>query len=318
MLTANVNNEIILLKPAFSHNIWGGNSLAKEYGYEIEGDDIGECWGISAYPEYESILQNTDCKGKTLTEVWKEYPECFGNIGVEKFPLLVKIIDAKDKLSIQVHPDDAYANINENGSLGKTECWYILDCPEKDAKLVIGHNARTKEELSQMIDDKLWGELIREVPVKKGDFIQIDPGTVHAIKGGFRILETQQSSDLTYRLYDYDRLSNGKPRELHLAKSIDVIQVPAKEMKDSISETSNTLVNVLQTLIANQYYTVYKLIMKEQCRFERKGPFMLCTVIEGNGKLNGVELVKGQHFIVPNGVEKLDLSGDMELIFSTI
>ena len=126
-----------------------------------------------------------------------------GKYGKE-FPLLIKIIDAKSDLSIQVHPDNAYAKEHENGSLGKTECWYILDS-EPGTQIVIGHHAKDKEELMQMVEEKRWKDLIREVPVKKGDFYQIDPGCVHAIKGGTVILETQQSSDITYRVYDYDR-----------------------------------------------------------------------------------------------------------------
>ena len=157
----------------------------------------------------------------------EKHPEVFGKVDSDRFPLLIKIIDAKDDLSIQVHPDDDYAKVHENGSLGKTECWYILDC-KKNATIVIGHNSRTKEELSRMIHEGKWSEFIREIPIKKGDFLQIDPGTVHAIKGGTLILETQQNSDITYRVYDYGRLSNGKPRELHIDKSIDVITVPAK------------------------------------------------------------------------------------------
>ena len=174
----------------------------------------------------------------------------------------MKIIDAKEDLSIQVHPDDAYAGANENGSLGKTECWYVLDCKE-DSALVVGHNAKTKEELTGMIREGKWKELLREVPVKKGDFIQIEPGTVHAIKGGLMILETQQNSDITYRVYDYDRLTDGKPRQLHLDKSIDVITVPAKSVEESILQADDLPKNTLNQLIACDYYKVWKLDITE-------------------------------------------------------
>ena len=137
-----------------------------------------------------------------------------------------------------MHPYDEYAAKNENGSLGKTECWYIIDCSD-DAKLVVGHNAKNHEELSDMIHEGRWDEFIRYVSIKKGDFIQIDSGTVHAITSGCMILETQQNSDITYRVYDYDRLPNGKPRELHVDKSIDVITVPAKSTEDSVMDTNN-------------------------------------------------------------------------------
>ena len=140
------------------------------------------------------------------------------------YPLLVKIIQANDRLSVQVHPDDEKAQLYEN-CRGKTECWYVLDCKE-DGELIIGHNAKNKEELYSMIDDKRWDELLRKMPIKKGDFIQINPGTIHAISSGTLILETQQNSDITYRLYDYDRISDGKKRPLHIDKSKDVIKVP--------------------------------------------------------------------------------------------
>ena len=191
-----MNKDIIFLNPVCTHNIWGGTRLNREFGYPIEGDDIGECWGISAHPSGDGTVRNGAFQGMKLSELWEKHPELFGDAGMDRFPLLVKIIDAKDDLSIQVHPDDAYAKVHENGSLGKTECWFILDCKE-NATLVAGHNAKTKEELEQMIHEGRWKEFIREIPIKPGDFIQIDPGTVHAIKGGTLLLETQQSSDIT-------------------------------------------------------------------------------------------------------------------------
>ena len=226
------------MNPVFKQMIWGGDRLGKDWGYEIPGDDTGECWAVSAHPNGDCTIKEGTYAGKTLSELWETYPNLFGNTGLDRFPLLIKIIDAKTDLSIQVHPDDAYAKVNENGSLGKTECWYVLDCDE-DSSLVIGHNAKDKEELSEMIHHGKWDELIREIPVKKGDFIQINPGTVHAIKGGLMILETQQNSDITYRVYDYGRLTNGKPRELHIDKSIDVITVPAVPIEESVVKVGN-------------------------------------------------------------------------------
>lgn len=185
-------HELIFLDPVCTHNIWGGTRLREEFGYPVEGDGIGECWGISAHPEGDGTVRNGSFQGEKLSALWTEHPELFGNLPYDRYPLLTKIIDAQDDLSIQVHPDDAYAQVHENGSLGKTECWYILDCRE-DATLVIGHNARTKEELEEMVIEGKWTELIREIPIHKGDFIQIDPGTVHAIKAGSLILEDRKS-----------------------------------------------------------------------------------------------------------------------------
>ena len=310
------SGELIFLDPALTHNIWGGSKLRTEYGYPVEGDDIGECWGISAHPNGDGVIREGAFKGMHLSELWAKNPELFGNPTEDRFPLLIKIIDAKADLSIQVHPDDEYALKNENGSLGKTECWYVLDCPE-NASLVIGHNASTREELKEMIEQKRWSELIREIPIKKGDFIQIDPGTVHAIKGGFQILETQQNSDITYRVYDYDRLSNGKPRELHVQKSIDVITVPAKPVGESVRSVNGLPLNRLNLLYSCNYYSVFKLEVSGKTQVEQKYPFLLMTVVSGQGSVNGHLLKKGDHFIAPADCRSLDFEGNMQIIAST-
>lgn len=317
-LTVNQTKKpILFLKPVFKQMIWGGDRLGKDWPYEIPGDNTGECWAVSAHPNGDCTVTEGIYEGTTLSELWKEQPELFGNTGLDRFPLLIKIIDAKADLSIQVHPDDAYAMKNENGSLGKTECWYILDCPE-DAKLVIGHNAGSKEELRRMIEEKRWSELIREIPVKKGDFIQIDPGTVHAIKGGLMILETQQNSDITYRVYDYDRLSNGKPRELHIEKSIDVITVPAKPVEDSVISVGGLPENTMNLLISCDYYKVWKMDITKPVTFTQEYPFLIMSVIEGDGLINGQLIKKGDHFILPAGFGQFDLQGNMQIIASTI
>ena len=317
-LTVNKKTRpILFLNPVFKEMIWGGNQLAEKFGYEIPSDRTGECWAVSAHPNGDCTVREGEYAGRKLSELFKEEPELFGNLPLDRFPLLIKIIDAKADLSIQVHPDDAYARVHENGSLGKTECWYILDCPE-DATLVVGHNAGSREELKEMIDQKRWSELIREVPVKKGDFIQINPGTVHAIKGGLMILETQQNSDITYRVYDYDRLSNGKPRELHVQQSIDVITVPAPSAEDSVSHAADLPANTMNELIACDYYKVYKLTVTEPVSFEQDHPFLIMSVIEGEGLVNGQMIRKGDHFILPSGFGKVDLQGDMTLIASSV
>lgn len=308
---------ILFLNPVFTHNIWGGTRLRTDFGYEVEGNDIGECWGVAAHQNGDDTIREGIYAGKKLSQLWKEEPGLFGNVDIDRFPLLIKIIDAKDDLSIQVHPNDEYAKVNENGSFGKTECWYIIDCPE-NASLVIGHNAKTKEELSDMIHQGRWKEFIREIPVKKGDFIQIDPGTVHAIKGGLMILETQQNSDITYRVYDYDRLSNGKPRELHVEKSIDVINVPAKSVEDSVKSAAHVEKNKLNELYSCQYYKVFKIELDGNMEFEQEYPFLIMSVLEGDALLNGQRIKKGDHFILPNGYGKVELQGKLEIIASTI
>lgn len=308
---------ILFLNPVFKQMIWGGDRLGKDWPYVIPGNDTGECWAVSAHPNGDCTIKEGIYEGETLSELWTKHPELFGNTGLDRFPLLIKIIDAKADLSIQVHPDDTYAKANENGSLGKTECWYVLDCDE-DSSLVIGHNAKSKEELTDMIHNGRWGELIREIPVKKGDFIQIDPGTVHAIKGGLMILETQQNSDITYRVYDYGRLTNGKPRELHIDKSIDVITVPAKPVEESVVKVDEMPTDQMNLLIACDYYKVWKLDVTKPVTIEQEYPFLIMSVIEGEGLINGQMIRKGDHFILPNGYGEIKLQGNMQLITSTI
>lgn len=307
---------ILFLKPVFKQMIWGGSRLGSSFGYSIPGDNTGECWAISAHPNGDCVIREGIYAGIPLSRLFREEPELFGNPDTDRFPLLTKIIDAKDDLSIQVHPDDAYARENENGSLGKTECWYILNCPD-DAALVVGHNASTREELEEMIRQGKWDGLIRQVPVKKGDFVQIDPGTVHAIKGGMMILETQQNSDITYRVYDYGRLTDGVPRQLHVKQSMDVITVPAASVENSILHADGLLENVMNELISCNYYTVWKINVSKQAVLEQEYSFLSMSVIEGEGLINGQMIRKGDHFILPSGYGEIDLRGQMEILAST-
>ena len=309
--------NILFLNPVCTHNIWGGTRIREEFGHKEEGNDIGECWGISAHPNGDGVIVNGELAGMHLSEVWKKYPELFGNLDYDRFPLLVKIIDSRDGLSVQVHPDDSYAMEHENGSFGKMECWYVLDCPE-NAKIIIGHNAQSREELADMIHEGRWNDFIRELPVKKGDFMRIDPGTVHAITSGLLILETQQNSDIAYRVYDYDRLSNGKPRELHIDKSIDVITVPAKSAEDSIWSVADLPKNELCKLYECNYYKVFKLNLDGEVTFEQSYPFLNMAVIEGQGTVNGTPLKKGDFFILPCGLGEVKVEGCMEIMASTV
>jgi len=304
--------EMLFLKPVFKEVVWGGTRLREQFGYDVEGDHIGECWGISAHPNGDCIITGGAYDGMYLSQVYKEYPTLFGNLESTQYPLLVKIIDATDKLSIQVHPEDAYAKEHENGSLGKTECWYVLDCPE-EAELVIGHNASSHEELVAMIEGNRYGELIRRIPVKKGDFVQIEPGTVHAITEGLLILETQQSSDITYRVYDYDRQP---PRPLHVKQSMDVIRIPGV-LDNTLQHTDTTTKDTLIELVDCAFYKVWKLNLESTFEMEQNDPFLQISVVEGDGVINGTYVSKGTHLIVPCEYGQVIFSGEMEVILSS-
>ena len=308
--------DMLKLRPVFKEMIWGGNKLRTDFHYDIPSDKTGECWAVSAHKNGDCTIDGGEYDGKSLSWLWENRKELFGNVSGDQFPLLVKIIDAKDDLSIQVHPDDLYAKEHEDGSLGKTECWYVLDCAE-DATIVVGHNAHNKEELVDMIKGKQWSALIKEQPIHRGDFFQIAPGTVHAIKHGTVILETQQNSDITYRLYDYDRLQNGQPRELHLDKSIDVIKCPycdtlIKPVKQKLEHGS------VEKLVDCDCYTVERLEIDGVNEFKQSYPFEIVSVISGEGRLNNKEIKKGDHFILPFAFGDYTMDGNMEVIISHI
>ena len=314
-----VVKEPIFLQPIFQERIWGGSRLRDIYNYPIESSLTGECWAISAHPNGESTVRCGKYKGLTLSELWNKHHELFDYYNSEEFPLLTKIIEANEDLSVQVHPDDYYAKEYENSELGKTECWYIIDCNE-DADIIIGHYAQTKEEFIDKVKNKSWDQLLRRIKIKPGDFFYIPSGTLHAICKGTILLETQQNSDITYRIYDYNRRDkNGNLRELHLQKAIDVITTPHKEVK----HPPNIILqrkSVLTNFIEGEYFTVSKWVIKEQLKMEQNQPFMLFSVIEGKGRLktNGkqYELYKGDHFILPFKMDDFILKGNLQFIVS--
>lgn len=219
---------VIKFKPIALEKVWGGNKLSKLYN--INGKNIGEIWGISAHKSYSNMIANGQFKGLSFRELYSKNKELFGDLNEDEFPLLFKVIDASGDLSIQVHPDDQYASKHEN-SYGKDECWYILETNAKNTEIIIGHNADSLEELINSINNNQTEEVVNKFRIKKGDYFYIPSGTVHAICKDTTLLEVSQSSDITYRLYDYNRLDNGKLRELHIDKSLDVMTIPAKSVQ---------------------------------------------------------------------------------------
>ncbi|PTO38390.1 mannose-6-phosphate isomerase, class I [Enterococcus mundtii] len=310
--------EPLFLKPVFQEKIWGGSRLRSVFGFDIPNDKIGEDWAISAHPHGVSVVENGPFKGWKLDDLWKEHKELFGHPSEPVFPLLIKILDAEDDLSVQVHPDDAYGMAHE-GELGKTECWYIIDA-EPGAEIIYGHHAKTREELAEMIKDSRWDDLLKKVPVKKGDFFYVPSGTIHAIGKGIMILETQQSSDTTYRVYDYDRKDDqGNARELHIQQSIDVTTVPAKAPELQIKEIrqgNSSIVTYLET----EFFNVYEWDIKGITSFKKQAPYTLMTVIDGAGGLvidnQTYPLEKGTSAILPSDITEWKVQGELSIIAS--
>src|SRR5690625_3776244 len=315
-----VYKEPIFLEPVFQERIWGGKKLQTLYDYEIPNDQIGEAWVISAHKNGPSKIINGPLAGQSLLKTWEEYPTLFGKKNAEgDFPLLVKILDANDNLSVQVHPDDIYARQVEGEQYGKTECWYVLDC-EEDSEIIYGHSAQSAEEFQQKVDAGQWDELLGRVKVKKGDFFYVPSGTIHAIGKGIVILEIQQSSDITYRVYDYDRKdATGNKRELHLEQAIEVTKFPDSVQKRRKEKSVNGSLEVTK-FIEGQYFTVYHWNLAGHIKTPLANRNLLVNVIDGRGEIiinnHKYPVEKGDHFIIPVTLQEYLLNGQLELIVS--
>ncbi|MFZ3165082.1 MAG: mannose-6-phosphate isomerase, class I [Streptococcus alactolyticus] len=310
-------SEPLFLKSQMHDKIWGGTKLREAFGYDIPTETTGEYWAISAHPNGVSVIKNGIYESEGLDQLYREHKELFGHPKSEVFPLLIKILDANDWLSVQVHPDDAFALAHE-GELGKTECWYIIAADE-GAEIIYGHNAKSKEELRQWIEEGRWDDLLTKIPVKAGDFFYVPSGTMHAIGKGILILETQQSSDTTYRVYDFNRRdAQGNLRKLHIDKSIDVLTIG----KPANSTPATMAVDHLEStlLVSNKFFSVYRWEVTGLVDFTQTVPYLLLSVLSGQGQLTVdgrvYDLKKGDHFILPNDVKEWSFDGQLEMIVS--
>lgn len=292
--------EVVKLRPYIKEIVWGGNTL-RNYGKVFEGKNIAECWELSLHKEGSSIIDSGINKGKPLSEVLTK-EDCGEKCNkFEFFPTLIKLIDADRELSVQVHPSDEYALKNYN-SFGKTEMWYILEA-KKGAGIYLGFNKdTTKEEVEQKIKDNTLVDLLNFIEVKPGDCYFVKSGTVHAIGGGITLFEVQQNSALTFRLYDWGKLGmDGKPRQLHVKESLDVLNFkkfePTRFNRPLLGEcdyfsTSEHLVSEKSEIMANM------------------GSFISLTFVEGSGKINSITYKKGDTFFIPVGkIAKIEGSG---------
>lgn len=309
--------KVLMLEGKFVDKIWGGERLREEFAYDIESDSVGEYWAVSAMEEFPSLIINGELAGEDLIEVYKNSRELFGNPKEETFPLLVKIIDAKEDLSIQVHPDDDMGKRLEN-SLGKTECWYILN--DNESSIIYGLNAKDKDEAVKLINERKWKDVLKKVPAKNGDFFFVPAGTVHAIKKGCLILEIQQASDITYRLYDYDRKDkDGNLRDLHIEKSIEAIKLNDIDNKTETSVDGDLR---LTKLTDNEFFQVRKYEIKGNKSLNRDSDYLIEAVIDGAGELNvdgeKYQIKKGDFFILTNLVSTYEFAGDLTIVESNV
>lgn len=303
------------LIPSFKDYIWGGTKLKTEFNKKFDGTILAESWELSCHKDGMSTIENGEFAGKTLTQYIENNHAVLGKNcnRFSDFPILIKLIDAKDNLSIQVHPNNEYALLNER-QYGKTEVWYIVDC-EKDACLYYGFNQEiTKEEMKKRIENNTILDVLNKVAVKKGDVFFIEAGTIHAIGKNIVIAEIQQNSNVTYRVYDYGRVgADGKSRDLHIEKALEVSNLkPSKLMKPQ------------GNLIAQcEYFKAEIINIDGNKQFNAdEYSFHSLLSLEGHGKLimNGeqLDIIKGDSIFIPANAGVYALEGNLKAILTTV
>lgn len=301
----------------YYERIWGGDDL-KKFRNNVPEGVIGESWDIACHKNGTGKVVNGELKGKGFDEIIKEFGhKLLGNkISTEKdFPLLIKLITAKQKLSVQVHPDDEYARRVEN-DLGKTEAWYVIDAAE-GASLIVGTKDCDKETFKKAIENENLEPYLNKIPVKKGDFFYVQSGLVHAICEGILIAEIQQSSDTTYRVYDYNR-----GREIHVQKALDVINFSLKG-ENSYGVTLKNDGYDKTYLCLSDYFTIQKYEVRESAKESSdEDRFFLFTCVDGEGTIkynNGEEkIAMGDSIFIPATLGEYELKGNFTLLKSYV
>lgn len=316
--------DILKLNPVFKDYLWGGTRLKTDFGFDCNFDKVAEGWMLSCHKDGRNTIEGGEFDGKKLDDVINEA----GSIKVvgtraedfPYFPILIKLIDAKDNLSIQVHPNNDYAQRVE-GEFGKTEIWYVLDAAD-DAQLIYGFKEKiSSEEFAKAIENNTLTDVLNSVKVKKGDLLFIEAGTVHAICKGILVAEIQQNSNTTYRVYDYGRVgADGKPRELHIKKAVDVsiTEPPKHDIKPMGEPFDNG--SYIETLLTEcDLFTVNHYDVKESVTlFTDEKSFNHVLVVDGYGEIDSRAFKKGDSFFVPANYGEYIINGKCEIIISKI
>ncbi len=315
----------ILLKAPTKDYLWGGNKLKTEFGFECDSEIAAEAWVLSCHKDGMNTVIGGEFDGKTLNEVLEIWgKDALGERAAKfsYFPILIKLIDAKQKLSVQVHPDDEYALKNE-GEYGKTEMWYVVDC-EEGAQLIYGFKDEiSKEEFEARIKDNTLTDVCNFVPVHKGDMFFISAGTLHAIGEGILIAEVQQNSNTTYRVSDYGRLgADGKPRELHIEKAIDVTKCEKPALPyGQVGKITQNGEDSYKELARCDLFTTGVISLKKSTVINTQESFVSLVVLDGEMTLEWdggkIDAKKGNSIFIP-AKTKIKLKGKAEVLCSYV
>lgn len=316
----------LILNPPIKDYIWGGTKLREQFGKKSDLERLAESWELSCHKDGMSIIANGEYSGRSLKDFLNENPSALGTkcSKFDDFPILIKLIDARDNLSVQVHPDNEYA-MRIEGEYGKTEMWYIVDC-EENASLIYGFKEQiSKDDFQKAIEESTLLDKVNSVPVKKGDVFFIEAGTLHAIGKGILIAEIQQNSNTTYRVYDFGRVGkDGKPRELHIQKAIDVSNLSPIEsdFKPCGPEEKNGDCDTIR-LATCEYFTTYESTLNGTTTLhvddESFGSILL---IEGNATIENdgttLEVNKGDSVFIDANSGDVKITGNCQWIYSRV
>lgn len=322
-----MKNKPFLLKPSGKDYLWGGSRLNDEFAKNIDMVPLAETWECSTHPDGPSYISGGEFDGKKLSEVLMEHPEYLGshpNVQGE-LPILIKFIDARQDLSVQVHPNDEYASLYENGQSGKTEMWYVLDA-KKSAQLVYGLNRSVeKTEIQNAIEGGTLEKYLRKIAIKKDDLFFIEAGTIHALGAGVLVAEIQENSNLTYRLFDYNRMDkSGKKRDLQIEKALDVADLQSGTEPRQPLRVLRYHQGVASELLCRcKYFEVHRMIVNTERRQavyykadEMSFRVLLC--INGCGVIRFcnevLNIYKGDCIFVPANSMQISIHGQIQFL----
>ena len=313
-------SELLVVEPVFAQRLWGGSALGHMFGAAVPEGVIGECWAVSGMPAMSGVVHcDGPADGMTLRQAWSE-GFVTGSPRTDELPILCKFLDPQDWLSVQVHPDDAQAQALEDEPRGKAECWLVLHA-EPGAELMLGHTAPTAETLRSALEEGTLDQHLVHLPVKQDDFFMVAAGEVHSLGAGLLVYEVQQSSDITYRLYDFDRVGlDGQPRELHVDKGFSVVTAPhdpdlALTAQDWRPLGAGARTRVLADVPA---FRVSRWEAKDSSFILESEGYQIVTVIGGGGELvsagGEVHVGLGTSLVIPAGVGPVTATGTLHAI----
>lgn len=308
-----MKKRIVEVLPVFKERIWGGSKIKDYFHGNTNIEPVGEMWNISALPSGDCLIPSLNL---SLSTLFADHPSWF-ECNTPEFPIHCTLIDPIADLSVQVHPTEEYARKYED-SMGKPEAWYIIDAPE-NAKIQFGHTAKTKDEVIGRIKNNQWDQLLSYVEAKKKDFLFVPDGHVHAIGKDVLCFEIARSADVTYRLYDYDRIDKktGKKRDVHVEKSLDVLAIP-----HDAPGPYTVLPEEIDGCQIRSYIDQRKVFTFKSIEVSKKGTFTFdcfyfLTCIEGEGKVDDVAVMPGKTILIPAKFGSIDIEGKVTLLLSS-